>query len=127
MHEKIRTINIFMLPIVILILLLLCASGNKQKNQEAETLRTREEGLYEEFIVTLTTSGNGQILYGIFTDHVIVSIEEITDTVFIVRLEKETSLSELNSYTENELIQALQPNFSYSVDSDARKPSLRDE
>jgi hypothetical protein len=117
---NLKLTKIFVLCSVPLLLCISCSGRNKKKGQEAETPPRYEEHVSGEYIVTLGSAKDGVLLQNILSPHKAVSIEKITDTVFLVRLERELTPSEIQAYLENGAIEAIQPNFIYRTETEER-------
>ena len=122
MNARVILIKICLSKILILLLFISCAGGDKSSHQEAKAPQGDEEAASGEYIVTLAKAGNEEILFEIFSPHEIKAVEKITDTIFLIQFETKSALSEMQSYLDNEKIEAIQPNFTYKVESEGRLP-----
>jgi hypothetical protein len=110
--------KVYLIPLLTLVLIILCASGEKIEVQEEKASRIDEKHISGEYIVTLKEPANNDLLQMLFSQHEIVNIDKITDTVFLIQFNYELPPSEIQTYLDGEYIKAIQPNFRYTIDKD---------
>ncbi len=94
---------------------LLADKNNSQKYSE-------EDRVTGEYIITVEEGIDRDNIYGLFTDHTIVSLEKIKNNIFLIRLENDPGPEKIrNKYIGLDAIKDIQPNYKYSIDPPDKK------
>ena len=92
------------------------ASGDQICYQELKSTRYEEDRVGGEYIVTMNRAVNKEFIYEVFSANEVSYVEKITDRIFLIRLEIDPGLTDIQeSYMQNNLIEAIQPNYKYEA------------
>jgi hypothetical protein len=94
---------------------LIANKNNKQEYAEGDRARG-------EYIITVVEGIDSNEIYGLFTDHTILSLKKIKNNIYLIKLANDPGPETFrNNYINLDEIIDIQPNFKYTINPPDKK------